>query len=112
MTTGIKRKRIGFYSIQKPKRLAKPKQATRKQERSDSQMSTDEYIEYLKRDVEKLEIKSLVASTPEERKKLETRKAKRNDLLQAMIQWFGKKGRIEAKAYNADGSPIEPEIIH
>ena len=116
MTTGIKRKRIGFYSVKqsnqvKPKQ-AVPEQTTARQKRNENLMTTDEYIEYLKRDVQKLEIKSMASEDPEKRKALEARKAKRADLLQAIMQWFGTKGRIEAKAFSADGSPIEPDIIH
>lgn len=115
MTTGIKRKRIGFYSIHHQNRPAKPKPAAKKQERSDSLMTTDEYLRYLEREVRALEIRSQAASTPAERKQFETRKAEREDLLQTMRHWFGKDKSgavIEARAFRSDGSLIEPEIIH
>ena len=118
----IKKHRVGFHSVGnsiRPKvKSASQTPPAKKQESRDSLMSTDEYIEYLRRDVQKLEISALAASTPEKRKEFEAKKAKRADLLQKVVQWFGKdkrgaeKATIEARAFRSDGSLIEPEIVH
>ena len=81
-------------------------------------LSTKEYIEHEKREVLKINIRMLVANTPEEIEKLKKDKAKREQTIEALSKIWGKSGRgeieteimPECRAFSSDGSIMKPEI--